>query len=308
MTGPITRRGVFGALGGGLLALAAGGPATAASGIETRPIPSTGERIPVLGMGTWRTFNVGSDATLRAARTEVMRTFLARGGTMVDSSPMYGSAQAVIGHALKRLGAEKQVFSADKIWTSDEGATRADLETARRLWGVERVDLMQVHNLLAWEAHLPALQALKSAGRIRYVGITTSHGRRHADLEAVMKAHRIDFVQLTYNMVDREVERRLLPVAKDRGIAVIVNRPFLGGDLLARLQGRGAKLPPWAKEMGCANWPQFLLRWTLGHPAVTCAIPATSRVEHMLENMAAGRGAQPEPKTRERMSAWLASL
>ncbi|QED30083.1 aldo/keto reductase [Microvenator marinus] len=264
--------------------------------ILTKPIHSTGEAIPVIGMGTWQTFNVGTDTALMDSRTQVLSTFLEAGGTVVDSSPMYGSAQNVMGYALSKLNRPK-VFSADKIWTRS-GDTAADLNQSGSKWGVERFDLMQVHNLLNWEEHLPRLLEMKKEGKIRYVGITTSHGRRHSDFESVMKRYPLDFVQLTYNVDDREVERRLLPLAKDRNIAVLANRPFQGGTLPDQLKGR-AKLPDIAKELGCTTWPQLLLKWVVSHPAVTCAIPATSKVEHMKENMVACTGTLPDQAGRD---------
>ena len=271
----------------------------------TKPIPSTGERLPVVGMGTWITFNVPADPKLRASRTEVLRTFFDMGGGMVDSSPMYGAARETVGHALGQLGAPKSLFAADKIWTSDHDDTRAGYAESARLWGVTRFDLMQVHNLVAWEGHLQTLRQMKSAGEVRYIGVTTSHGRRHGELAKVMKTQPIDFVQLTYNMVDRDVEKRLLPIAKERGIAIIANRPFQGGALVDRLQAR-TPVPAWARtELDVHNWPQFLLKWIVSHPTVTCAIPATSQVVHMKENMGAGRGRLPDAALRKRMLSAL---
>nr|MBA2525874.1 aldo/keto reductase [Pyrinomonadaceae bacterium] len=185
----------------------------------TRPIPSTGERLPVIGLGSWITFNVGDDVQLRDECAAVMRAFFAAGGRMIDSSPMYGSSQAVIGYGLNKLARPAALFSADKVWTSSAG--RAQIEQSRDYWGVRRFDLLQVHNLLAWEDHLPMLLSMKAEGRVRYAGITTSEGRRHDEIEKIMASEPIDFVQLTYNIVDREAEARLLPLAQDRGIAVI---------------------------------------------------------------------------------------
>jgi diketogulonate reductase-like aldo/keto reductase len=260
--------------------------------------------LPVIGLGSWITFNVGDDAQARASCAEVMRHFFADGGRLIDSSPMYGSSQPVIGAALARLGAHGQVFSADKVWTSGDG--QAQIETSRRHWGVPRFDLLQVHNLLAWQTQLPLLFALKRAGGLRFVGITTSHGRRHQELEQLMRDHPLDFVQLSYDIVEREVEQRILPLARERGIAVIVNRPFRGGALLRAVQRK--RLPAWAAEVGCANWPEFLLKFIVSHPAVTCAIPATSRVDHVRENMGAARGRLPDAAQRARMAAAVAAL
>lgn len=273
-------------------------------GVLAKQIPSTGEAIPVIGMGTWQTFNVGSDKKLRDARTRVLKTFFELGGGLVDSSPMYGSAQEVIGYALEKLERDT-LFSADKIWTSDGDATGQQFGETAGHWGVKSFDLMQIHNLVAWREHLAKLRELKQQKRVRYIGITTSHGRRHDELEQIMKTEQLDFVQLTYNPVDREVEKRLLPLAKERGIAVIVNRPFDGGQLIDRVQ-RGMKLPAWAKEFDALNWPQALLKWTVSHPAVTCAIPATSQVVHMRENMGACRGRLATPEHRAKLAKLLA--
>jgi diketogulonate reductase-like aldo/keto reductase len=265
----------------------------------TRPIPSSGEALPVVGLGTWITFNVGNDAAAREQCTQVMRHFFEAGGRLIDSSPMYGSSQPVIGQGLQKLGAHGKVFSADKVWTSSNGA--AQIEASRKFWGVPKFDLLQVHNLLAWEEQLPLLQRMKAEGRVRYVGITTSEGRRHRDMEQIMRNHRIDFVQLTYNLLDREAEERLLPLARERGIAVLANRPFREGALLRDLQRR--HLPGWAREIGCRTWAQAALKFVVSHPAVTCAIPATSSPDHVRENMAAALGPMPDEALRRRMAA-----
>lgn len=271
----------------------------------TKPIPSTGEQLPVIGMGTWITFNVGDDIAARNARTEVLDTFLKLGGGMVDSSPMYGSAEAVVGYALQRLGQpQKAMFSATKVWTPFDGEQQ--ISDSFNLWGIRQFDLYQIHNLVNWEDHLQTLLAHKKAGKVRYVGITTSHGRRHADLEQIIQTQPIDFVQLTYNVLDRAVEQRLLPAAREKGVAVIANRPFQGGQLFDRFADKS--LPAWAGEIGCANWAQFFLKFVVSHPAITCAIPATSQVAHLQENMAAGRGELPDQATRARMLSYLQSL
>jgi diketogulonate reductase-like aldo/keto reductase len=265
----------------------------------TKPIPSSSEQIPLVGLGSWITFNVGKDRQAREQCAEVMRHFFAAGGRLIDSSPMYGSSQDVIGEGLQKLGAQRQVFSADKVWTSSKGAQQ--IEVSRQLWRVARFDLLQVHNLLAWQEHLPLLQEMKAAGRLRYVGITTSEGRRHRDMEQIIRSHRIDFVQLTYNLLDREAEQRLLPLARERGIAVIANRPFREGALLRELQRH--PLPAWAAEIACASWAQIALKFIVSHPALTCAIPATSNVAHVRENMAAASGPMPDEAFRRRMAA-----
>lgn len=272
--------------------------------VHTRRIPSSGEDIPAVGLGSWITFNVGDDAQARANCTDVMRQFFAAGGRLIDSSPMYGSSQGVIGEGLSRLGMPRQAFAADKVWTSGNGP--AQIEASRQLWRVPRFDLLQVHNLLAWERQLPVLQAMKAAGQLRHVGISTSEGRRHAELEQIMRTQRIDFVQLTYNPLDREAEQRLLPLAQERGIAVLANRPFREGALTRQLQRH--PLPVWAKEIDCSTWAQLVLKHIITHPAITCAIPATSQSTHARENMAAATGRLPDEAFRQRIAQHIAKL
>lgn len=274
--------------------------------LVTRPIPSSGEALPVIGLGTWITFNVGNDPQARAGCTEVMRHFFARGGRLIDSSPMYGSSQPVIGHGLQALGRTRDVFSAEKIWTSSGARGPEQIEASRRHWAVPRFDLMQVHNLLSWQEHLPKLQQMKADGRLRYVGITTSEGRRHGEFEAIMRDHDLDFIQVTYNLLDRAAERRILPLARERGIAVLANRPFREGLLIDRLKRH--PLPPWAAEIDCANWAQFALKFIVSHPAITCAIPATTSVAHVEENMGAAYGRMPDEAMRRRMIAHVEAL
>lgn len=272
----------------------------------TRPFGRTGETLPVIGMGTWITFNVGSNRRLRDARVDVLRAFFDTGGTMIDSSPMYGSAEAVIGHGLQKTGSSNKAFSATKVWTPLIGDGMAQMKESRNLWGLDRFDLMQVHNLVGWEGHLDTLAADKAADKIRYIGITTSHGRRHGEFARVMEDERVDAVQFTYNIVDREAERRLLPKAAERGQAVIINRPFQRGALFRRVAGK--PLPDWAQEFDCANWAQFFLKFIVSHPAVTCAIPATSRVDHMRQNMGALTGRLPDTDLRARMVRHIETL
>jgi diketogulonate reductase-like aldo/keto reductase len=274
--------------------------------IITRAIPSTGESIPVVGLGTWITFNVGDDPELRDECAAVMKAFFDSGGRMIDSSPMYGSSQAVVGYGLSRLSRPAPLFSADKVWTSSGSAGPGQVEDSRRRWRIQRFDLLQVHNMLEWEEHLPMLLALKKADRVRYVGITTSEGRRHDEIERIMATQPIDFVQITYNILDREVESRILPLASDRGIAVIANRPFREGALIRSL-GR-ERLPSWAGEIGATSWAQFILKFIVSHPAVTCVIPATSQLAHVRENMGAATGRLPDESFRRRMAAYVEAL
>jgi diketogulonate reductase-like aldo/keto reductase len=304
----LNRRALLASLGG--LGLAAGlGPgrvATAASPILLNAIPATGERLPVIGMGSWITFDVGDDTGLRDRRVAVLRAFFEAGGGVIDSSPMYGSSEAVIGYCLARLAGRDALFSATKVWTPMQWLGVQQMKASERLWGVQRFDLMQIHNMLDWEAHLETLLEWKAEGRVRYIGITTSHGRRHKAIAKVMAEQPFDFVQFTYNILDREAERRLLPLAAERGLAVIVNRPFRRGALFDLFERH--PLPDWAREFDCANWAQFFLKFIVSHPAVTCAIPATSRVDHMGQNMGALTGRLPDHETREHMIRYVEGL
>jgi diketogulonate reductase-like aldo/keto reductase len=272
----------------------------------TKPIPSSNEQIPVIGLGSSRTFNVGDDPVALDNVAEVMRHFFNAGGKLIDSSPMYGSSQPAIGYALNKLAKTKEVFSADKVWTWDSNAGPEQIEQSRRYWQVDVFDLMQVHNLVEWQEHLKTLYDMKRQGKLRYVGITTSHGRRHDELEEIMRTEPLDFVQFSYNVLDREVEQRLLPLAKRRGIAVIINRPFQRGDLIDKLEGK--PLPAWSNQVDCETWPQFLLKFVVSHPAVTCAIPATSQVEHIKENMVACFGPLPDKAMRIRMIDYVEKI
>ncbi len=264
-----------------------------------RRIPTSGETIPAVGLGSWITFNVGNDAQLLDSSAAVMDAFFAAGGRMIDSSPMYGSSQATIGYGLSKLNRAGTVFSADKVWIRDVDAGPAQIVQSKGQWNVPRFDLLQVHNLVAWREHLETLAAMKAAGELRYVGVTTSHQRRHGPLEDIMATQPLDFVQLTYNPLDRAAERRLLPLARERGIAVIVNRPFRRGALVDRLAGR--PLPPWAAEIEATSWAQLILKFIVAHPAVTCVIPATTRVDHVRENLDTARAPLPDTAMRARI-------
>ncbi|HEX6720933.1 MAG TPA: aldo/keto reductase [Burkholderiaceae bacterium] len=270
------------------------------------PTLAGGGALPRVGLGSWITFNVGDDAAARTQCTDVMAAFFSAGGRLIDSSPMYGSSQGVIGDALRRLNMHGRVFSADKVWITPATRGPAQMEASRNLWGVARFDLMQVHNLLSWSDHLPVLQEMKAAGRLRYVGITTSEGRRMRDIEQIMRSQPIDFVQITYSLADRRAEDRILPLARERGIAVIANRPFEQGELLRALARHA--LPPTAAELQCTSWAQFALKFVVSHPDVTCAIPATTSVAHVRENMAAGLTNLPDLGQRNRMAAQTAGL
>ncbi|MEM1199808.1 MAG: aldo/keto reductase [Pseudomonadota bacterium] len=271
-----------------------------------RKIPSSGTAVPILGMGTWITFNVGKSTSLRNKRLEVLKAFFEGGGGMIDSSPMYGSSEEVVGYCLEQLPPQEKLFTATKVWTVSKWMGVKQMETSQSLWGHKTFDLMQIHNLVDWEVHMETLNAWKSEGRIKHTGITTSHGRRHGEFEKIARDHAFDFAQFTYNVEDREAEDRLLPMAAERGMGVIVNRPFQRGALIKKLAGK--PLPPWASEIGVSSWPQFLLKFVISHPAVTCAIPATSNPAHMIENLEAGRGVLPDPQMRSRMVTYVQSL
>jgi len=301
----VSRRAVLAGLG----ALGVAGrvtPATGATDRITKPIPGTAERLPAIGMGSWITFNVGDSERLRAERLDVLQAFFDMGGALVDSSPMYGSSEEVIGHCLARIDNDGALFAATKVWTWTGFMGRRQMDASEDLWGLDRFDLMQVHNLVDWETHLETLAERKAEGRVRHIGITTSRGRDHAAFEAVMAGQPIDFVQFTYNILDRGAEQRLLPLAAERGLGVIVNRPFRRGSLVDLLERH--PLPEWADEIDCANWPQFLLKFIISHPAVTCAIPATTRVDHMRENMGAAYGRLPDAGMRRAMARYVANL
>ena len=265
-----------------------------------RAIPSTGERIPALGLGTWQAFDVG-DPARRGPLREVLRRFVDLGGRVVDSSPMYGAAEAAVGDLAAELGVRDALWVATKVWTTGRAAGVAQMERSLELLRGKGLDLMQVHNLVDWQTHLATLREWKATGRIRYLGVTHYSATGHDALERVMRSEPLDFVQLNYSLAEREAERRLLPLARERGIAVLVNRPLAQGALFA--QARGRRLPSWAADFDCASWAQLFLKWILAHPAVTCVIPATRRLPHLEDNMQAGVGRLPDAATRERITA-----
>lgn len=266
----------------------------------TRPIPSTGELLPVLGLGTWRTFDVGADQRARENLRDVLSELSRLGGKVVDSSPMYGSAEEVVGDLVAAAGLRDRLFIATKVWTTGRGKGIAEMEASMRKLRVETVDLMQVHNIVDVATHLRTLAEWKHAGRVRYVGITHYTASAHEKVAKLLQSHAsIDFVQINYSAAEREAEKRVLPVARDRGVAVIVNRPFAEGGLLKRLARR--PLPDFAAAIGCTTWSQLLLKFVLSHPAVTCAIPATSDIAHLVENMRAGEGELPDEEMRTRI-------
>lgn len=290
------------AAAGGALSLALGGRASGQQTMARRRIPSSGEMLPVVGVGTWLTFDHPPER--RAPLGEVLRILFESGGSVIDSSPMYGASEAAVGELLTAAKARDKAFIATKVWASGQ---QAGIEQMRRsmdlLHSGPRLDLMQVHNLIDWRTHLATLRAWKAEGRVRYLGVTHYQVSAHDELEAVMRAEALDFVQLNYALNDRAAERRLLPLAAERGIAVIVNQPFGGGGLIRRMMQK--PLPGWAAEIGCTSWAQVLLKFVLGHPAVTCVIPGTGRPDHMRDNVQAGFGAVPDAAMRARMIAAL---
>jgi len=271
--------------------------------VTTRPIPSSGERISVIGMGTSRTFS--HDVSTQQLG-EVMQTFFDHGGQLIDSSPMYGPAESLVGDLLKTTKNSEGLFTATKVWTDGKDAGIRQMQQSMQRLGVSVIDLMQVHNLRDWRVHIRTLRNWKEQGKIRYLGITTSHGRQHEEFETIMKTEPLDFVQFTYNLVDRAPEQGLFPVAADKGIATLINRPFQRGEMFGRVRGKA--LPEWAAEFDCKSWGQFFLKFIVSHASVTNVIPATSRVTHMVDNMGAGYGRLPDAKTRERMIKHFESL
>ncbi len=271
-----------------------------------KKIPKTQELISTIGMGTWITFNVGESLQLRRDRTQVLKAFFENGGQLIDSSPMYGSSEEVLGFALSQLNHPKSLFSATKIWTSSDQEGKKQFQDSLNLWKVPRLDLEQVHNLVNWQDHLEFLKSLKTQNKIKFIGVTTSHGRRHSELKQILKSHELDFVQLTYNIDKTEADKELIPLAQNQGVAVIANRPFGGGSLIEKAKKH--KLPAFAKDQNIQNWAEFLLKYITSHPGVTCAIPATSQVDHMKENMKACHGELVSEKTRTKMKSFFASL
>jgi len=276
------------------------------AGVIKKTIPSTGERLSVIGLGTSRTFDVAPGDAAESPLVDVMQAFFDRGGQLIDSSPMYGNAEAVTGVLLGKVANKQDLFTATKVWTNGRRAGIEQMQASMRHFGVERIDLMQIHNLRDWRTHIETLREWKAAGKIRYIGITTSHGRYHDDLELLLQELPLDFVQFSYNIADRAVEQDLLPLAAERGIATLINRPYQRGSLFRKTSGK--PLPEWAAEIDCASWGQFFLKFIAAHPAVTCIIPATSKVKHLVDNMGAGFGRLPDEAMRRRMIAHLESI
>ncbi len=285
------------------------GPAASTSNplpVIRRPIPSSGELVPVMGMGTSRTFDTAGDAQSLVKLSEVMRAFFEGQGTTIDSSPMYGSAEARVGDVLRNMEQAPKPFAATKVWTTGREPGIAQMKESARRMNVEVLDLIAVHNLKDWKTQLATLKQWKEEGKVRYIGITTSHGRYHDDLLQIIRSEPLDFVQFSYNIEDRVAEKELLPVAADRGIATMINRPYQRGSLFTKSRGR--ELPVLAADLNCSSWGQFYLKFIIGHPAVSCIIPATAKVSHMLDNMQANFGAVPDAAQREEMLRIFAAL
>ncbi|MBS1216155.1 MAG: aldo/keto reductase [Proteobacteria bacterium] len=274
--------------------------------LETRRIPKSGEAIPVVGLGTWQVFDVAGNATGLAEARDALARFVALGGRVVDSSPMYGSSEAVLGDLAASLGIQDRLWVATKIWTTGREAGIRQMEDSMAKLRVARLDLMQVHNLVDADRHLATLADWKKAGRVRYVGVTHYHAGAYEDVERYVAKGDLDFLQINYSLAEREAAKRLLPLAAETRTAVLVNRPFAEGALFSRVKGR--PLPPWAAEIGCTSWAQLFLKWILGDPAVTCAIPGTRNARHVEDNLGAGRGPMPDAAMRKRIEAHLDGL
>jgi diketogulonate reductase-like aldo/keto reductase len=289
------------AVGGAALALM--GERAMGQSILRKPIPRSGELLPAVGLGTWQTFDVGAGSAERAPLKEVLREFVGHGGSVIDSSPMYGTSEAVVGEIATELQLHKRLFVATKVWTSGRDAGIRQMEESFRRLRVQKLDLMQVHNLVDYRTHLTTLRKWRDEGKIRYLGVTHYHAGAYAELARVLASEELDFVQLNYSMAERDAEQQLLPLAAEKRVAVLVNRPFAEGALFKHTSGKA--LPPWSKEIGCASWSQFFLKFIIAHPAVTCAIPATSKVSHLIDNMQAGAGPLPDARMRAQMVRYL---
>ena len=274
--------------------------------MTTRKVPSSGEAIPVIGMGSSDTFDVGDDPTSREGLRGVLQSLVEGGGRVIDTSPMYGRAETVLGDLIDELGPGSKLWYATKVWTRGREAGARQIDESFARLRTKKLDLLQIHNLLDWREHVPTLRALQAAGRVRYSGLTHYRADAHADLERVLGEEKFDWLQVNYSLAEREAEQRLLPFCRDRGVAVMVNRPFADGAMFAKVRGR--PLPDWAEELGCRSWGQFFLRFVVSHPAVTCVIPATSKPQHMIDNAAAGLGPLPDEQQRRRMAEYWEGL
>jgi diketogulonate reductase-like aldo/keto reductase len=276
------------------------------SAMLARAIPSSGEKLPLIGLGTWQAFDVDLTSDNRRQLGDVLSLFVKLGGRVIDTSPMYGRAEDVIGELTAALGIRDKLFLATKVWTRGRENGIKSMERSMELLRAKRIDLMQVHNLVDVETQLVTLREWKAQGRIRYLGITHYEAGAFANVEKIMRSEKLDFVQINYSLMEREAEERLLPLAQERGIAIIVNRPFGGGDLFSRTRSR--PLPDWAAEFDCHSWAQFFLKWIVANAAVTCAIPATDKPRHLEDNMSGGIGRLPDAKMRQRMVELVSSM
>ena len=274
--------------------------------MSTRPIPSSGEPLPMVGVGTYRTFDVGSSAPLRASVKEVLTRLFEAGGSVIDSSPMYGTAEAVAGDMLADLDMRDKAFIATKVWTEGRRQGLAQMHDSMAKLRTDKIDLMQIHNLVDWRTQLSSMRGLQAEGKFRYLGITHYTPGAFGQLMEVMEGEKLDFLQIPYSIMVREAEDRILSFAADKGVGIIVNRPFEGGGLFGKVRGRD--LPAWAAEFDCGSWAQFFLKYLLGHPAVTCVIPGTGKIDHLVDNAGAGFGRMPDQKTRIRMASLVDGL
>lgn len=279
---------------------------SAPAGLITRPIPRSGERLPAIGLGTYQTFDVPRDQLAKTELQNVLKRFIELGGKVVDSSPMYGHAEAAVGALGAALNARQSLFLATKVWTSGRSAGIRQMEESMRLLQTKTIDLMQVHNLLDLKTHLPVLREWKKSGRIRYLGITHYTASAHAELEKLVRTGDFDFLQINYSLDEPEAEARLLPACADSGTATLINRPFSQAGLFGKVKGK--PLPPWCADLDCVSWGQFFLKWIISHPAVTCAIPGTRHVRHIEDNMAACTGRLPDAALRKRMTDYFSTL
>ena len=274
--------------------------------IKTRIIPASGEELPMVGLGTWRTFDVGSSEAERAPLVNVLKTLTGQGGSVVDSSPMYGRSEGVVGDLASQLGIVSKLFMATKVWTSGKQAGIEQMETSMRRMKKSRMDLMQIHNLVDWQTHMQTLRDWREQGKIKYIGITHYMESAYDNMERIMKNYPIDFIQLNYSIISRTAEKSILPLAKDIGIAVLINRPYEGGSLFGKIKGK--TLPEWVSDFDCQSWGQFFLKFILSNHAVTCVIPGTSKPHHMADNLGAGMGILPNQVMREKMAGYVENL
>jgi diketogulonate reductase-like aldo/keto reductase len=293
-------------VGAALAAVPGVGTTAGGKTMLARAVPSSGETLPVVGMGSSNTFDVGTAAAERDPLREVLHALVAAGGRVIDTSPMYGRAETVLGDLIADAGLRPQLWLATKVWTRGREAGAQQIAESLRRLRAEKLDLLQIHNLIDWRSHVPTIRALQASGKVRYAGITHYRAGAHAELEQVLRAERFDWVQVNYSLAEREAETRLLPFCREHGVAVMVNRPFADGGMFDRVKGK--PLPSWAGEVGCASWGQFFLKFVLSNPAVTCVIPATAKARHMQDNCAGGLAPLPDEKQRARMADFWARL